>query len=207
MKFGRMLALTLAALIVAAPAAHAQDEDLGDLATKPKKTLRETIEEESNDPTRSGPLLGFGGIYALENFDGIGMSTDDSGGFNATVGYRFNKWVSSDLRVERYVEFDSPNGEVNGWAVGLDARGYYPLGAVQPFGLLGMNYLDMETTNSAAANTKKTDDGPALRFGIGLDWYITSNLVLTPDISYMLGFGEVDGYDMVVFSFGFLYRP
>lgn len=205
MTFGRMLALTLAAMIAAAPTAHAQDSP-GSLGAK-AKALRQSIEEEANDPTRSGPLLGLGGIYALENFDGIGMSTDDSGGFNATVGYRFNKWVSSDLRVERYVEFDSPTGEVNGWAVGLDARGYYPLGAVQPFGLIGMNYLDMETTNSAATNRKKTDDGPAMRFGIGLDWYVTNNFVLTPDISYMLGFGEVDGYDMVVFSFGFLYRP
>ncbi|MFN2424805.1 MAG: outer membrane beta-barrel protein [Candidatus Binatia bacterium] len=206
MKFGRMLVLSLATLLIAAPAVYAQDDDMGDLTTK-KPTRRQVIEEESNDPARSGPILGVGGIFALENFSGVGQSTDNSGGFNAHVGYRFNPRFSSDLHIERYQEFDAKNGEVNGWAVGLNGRGYLLTGKYQPFLLGGINYLDMETSNSAAPNPKKTDDGPALRFGTGLDWYVTSNLVLTGDISYMLALSQVEGYDMVIFSLGFFYRP
>lgn len=206
MKFGRMLGLTLAAMLIAVPAVHAQDDDMGDMVTrKPKKAS--TVEEENNDPSRSGPMLGVGGLWALDNFDGIGLDTDSSGGYNINVGYRFNKWVASDMRVERYQEFDASNGEVNGWAVGLNARGYALHGPIQPFGMLGMNYMDMETTNNAAANVKKTDDGPALRFGIGLDWYATNKFVLTTDLSYMLGLGELSDYDVMVLSFGFLFRP
>jgi hypothetical protein len=207
MKFGRMLGLSLAALLIAAPAVHAQDEDLGELTTK--KPAKRTVEEENNDPARPGPILGLGGLYALDNFDGIGLKTEGSGGYNIHVGYRFNKWVSTDLHIERYQEFDAPPGEVNGWAVGQNVRGYAMSGSIQPFGLLGINYLDMETTGSSnlPLNPKKTDDGPAMRFGFGLDWYATPKFVITTDISYLLGFGEVGDYDVAVFSAGFFYRP
>ena len=74
MKFGRILVLSLAALLIAAPAAHAQRK----------------LSAEDVDPARSGPMLGVGAVFALENFGGIGMGTDNSGAFNAHVGYRFN---------------------------------------------------------------------------------------------------------------------
>jgi opacity protein-like surface antigen len=202
MKFGRMLGMSLAALLVAASAVHAQDTDAS------RKARKDQIDEENNDPARNGPILGVGGLWAIDNFDGIGLATDTSGGYNIHVGYRFNKWVATDLHIERYQEFDAPPGEVNGWAVGLNARGYALHGPIQPFGLIGMNYLDLETTNTTnVANPKKTDDGPALRFGIGLDWYVTPKIVLTTDASYMLGLGEVGDYDIAVLSAGFTYRP
>jgi hypothetical protein len=202
MKFGRMLGLTLAALLIAAPAVQAQED-----TDASRKARKQQIDEENDDPARSGPILGLGGLWAIDNFDGIGMATDTSGGYNIHVGYRFNPWVSTDLHIERYQEFDAPPGEVNGWAVGLNARGYPLHGPIQPFGLIGMNYLDLETTNNTAANPEKTDDGPALRFGIGLDWYVTPRIVLTTDASYMLGLGEVGDYDIAVLSAGFIYRP
>jgi opacity protein-like surface antigen len=201
MKFGRMLGLSLAALLIAAPAVQAQDTDAS------RKARKDQIDEENNDPARNGPILGVGGLWAIDNFDGIGLATDTSGGYNIHVGYRFNKWVATDLHIERYQEFDAPPGEVNGWAVGLNARGYALHGPIQPFGLIGMNYLDLETTNNTAPNPEKTDDGPALRFGIGLDWYVTPKIVLTTDASYMLGLGEVGDYDIAVLSAGFTYRP
>ena len=46
-----------------------------------------------------------------------------------------------------------------------------------------------------------------MRFGAGLDVYATDKLVVTTDISYMLGMGQVQGYDIVMFSLGFLFRP
>lgn len=204
MKFGRMIVLSLAALLVAAPAVHAQD-DMGDLTTK--KPRKQTVEEENNDPARSGPMLGVGAVWALDQFDGIGLDTDTSGAFNVHLGYRFNPRVAADLHVERYQEFDAPTGEVNGWALGLNGRGYILTGKFQPFVLMGLNLLDMETTNSASPNPKKTDDGPALRFGTGLDWYVTNKVALVGDVSYVLGLGEVSDYDIIAFSLGFMYRP
>lgn len=211
MKFGRMLGLTLATLLIAAPAVHAQDDDMGDLTTKRPKRAQ-TVEEENNDPSRSGPILGLGAVWALDDFSNVGASTDSSGGYNAHVGYRFNEWVSTDLEVERYQQFDahangSDVGEVNGWAVGLNERAYILHGRYQPWLELGINYLSMETTNTAVGNSNKTDDGCGLRFGGGLDVFATNHLVVTTDISYMLGVGEVDNFGVVAFSLGFQYRP
>jgi hypothetical protein len=96
---------------------------------------------------------------------------------------------------------------VNGWAIGLDEKVYLLHGRFQPTALIGLNYLNMETNVSNAPNKNKTDDGPALRFGAGLDVYATNKFVLTTDVSYMLGLGQTDGYDMVLVSLGFLFRP
>ena len=225
MKFGRMLVLSFAAMIVAAPAVYAQD-DMGDLTTK-KPVRRQTVEEENNDPARSGPMLGMGATYAHANFDGVGESAPntpagqgqkeidarDSGGYNLHVGYRYNRWTASDLHIERYQKFNADNsagkdvGQVNGWALGLDQKVYLLPGRFQPNALIGINYLNMETNVKNAANPNKTDDGPALRFGAGLDIYATTNFVVTTDVSYMLGLGQTNGYDMVLVSLGFLYRP
>jgi hypothetical protein len=220
----RMLGLSLATLLIAGPAAYAADDDLGDLTTKKPPVRKQTVEEENNDPGRNGPMIGLSAGYALEMHDiqyclpgacdpgdpRFNMATDNSAAYGLHVGYRFNKWISEDLEVQRYQEFDStPNtpGEVNGWAMGLNTKVYVLHGHFQPFVLAGINLLDMETTNSASANAKKTDDGPAMRFGAGIDYYLTNKVVLTGDVGYMLGFGEVDGYDMLVMSLGFLYRP
>lgn len=216
MKFGRTLALSLATLLIAVPAVHAQD-DMGDMTTK--RPRKQTQEEENNDPSRSGVLLGLGYTYSLDSIDNVGMSLDGSSGFSAHVGYRFNKWVSSELRVERFVQFDGdaanpappPNridvGEVNGWSVGLDQKVYLLHGRFQPFALAGIGILDVETTNALAGNPSKTDDGAALRFGGGLDIYATNKVVVTTDVSYLLGVGDLDDYGITVFGIGFLYRP
>jgi hypothetical protein len=202
MTFGRMLALSLATLLVAVPAVYAQDEDLGDLTTKKPARRAQTQEEENNDPSRNGPFLGLGATYAIENFDGI--NADGSGGYNAHVGYRFNRWVSSEIAIERYQKFDVQNGDhgrVNGWTLGLDNKIYALPGRYQPYGLLGLEFYDTETDG------EKTDDGPALRFGAGLDFYLTPKFVLTSTAAYLLGLGNTKDMDLASFSLGFLYRP
>jgi outer membrane protein W len=216
MKFGRMLVLSLATLLIAVPAVYAQD-DMGDMVTKKPARKMTQAEEENADPSRPGPMLGLGGTYAHANFDTSGQDERDSGGYNAHVGYRFNRWVAAVVHVERYQKFNlddsagSDVGEVNGWALGLDAKVFALPGRIQPFGLIGLNYLSMETTNKAAPgpafNTSKTDDGPALRFGVGVDLFATQKIVATTDVSYMLGLSDVHDFDMVLVSLGFSYRP
>ena len=210
MKFGRTLALTPATLLLAVPVVHAQDDDMGDMTTK--RPRKQTVEEENNDPSRSGPLLGVGGLYAIDDFSNLGMGTDGSGGFSLHVGYRFNKWISSELRMDRFSQFDAHSGgvdvgEVNGWYLGLDQKAYFLHGRFQPFALLGLGLLDMETTNNTAANPSKTDDGVGLRFGGGLDIYATNKVLVTTDVSYLLGVGDVGDYGVTVIGLGILYRP
>lgn len=210
MKFGRTLALTLATMLLAAPLVHAQDDDMGELTTR--KPRKQTAEEENKDPSRSGPLLGVGALYGLDNFSNLPFGTDGSGGFSLHAGYRFNKWISSELRMDDFVQFDAHAGgvdvgEVNGWYLGLDQKAYLLHGRFQPFLLAGLGYLVMETSNNAGTNPNKTDDGCGLHFGGGLDIYATEKVVVTTDISYVLGVGDVDDYGVTVFGLGLLYRP
>ena len=216
MKFGRVLVLSLAALLIAAPAVYAQDDDMGDLTTKKPAKRQRTTAEETNDPTRAGAILGVGATFAHENFDGTGMDLEDSGGFNARVGYRFNRWVATVLEVERYQQFHGEDfstradiGDVNGWAVGLNGV-FYPIGGpYQPFAEIGINYLDMERTNNSLSspNDEKTYDGPAFRFGVGLDVYATNKFLVTTDLSYMLGISQVQDYGLLALSLGIAFRP
>jgi hypothetical protein len=215
-----MLTLSLATLLIAVPAVHAQD-DMGDLTTKRPAKKAQTVEEESNDPSRPGPLMGLGATYAFENFNfnqndsngaDVTESNDGSGGYNAHVGYRFDRWLATELEVERYQEFtghfDGKHvGQVSGWALGGNEKLYLLPGRWQPWLEAGINYLKMETTNSNAANSRKTDDGPALRFGAGLDLYATNKFVVTSDVSYMLGVSQTHNYDVVALTLGFLFRP
>ena len=215
MKSARLLTLTVATLLVVASAAWAQD-DLDGLTTRKPARRQAATEEENTDPARSGPVLGVGALYALDNFSNVGMDTTGSAGFNARVGYRHNRWVASEVEIGKYVQFNGDvsafgpggQGEVNGWAIGGNLRGYLLPGRVQPFLIGGINYLKMETTNSLnKSNPNKTDDGPGLRLGAGVDVYATPKIVVTSDVSYMLGLGDVKNYDMVLFSLGFAYRP
>lgn len=210
MIFGRTLVLSLAALLIAAPNVSAKQQTSEEAATQ-QRELRKSIEDEAGDPARSGPMLGLGAGYALHNFN-INQNYENSGAFNAHVGYRFNPRFATELQIERYQEFDLRNvedvGDVNGWAIGLNGKGYMLTGRYQPWALIGLNFLDMETTDSTnIANPRKTDDGPAMRFGLGLDVYATNRLAIVTDISYMLGMGGVKDYDVVMFSLGFLFRP
>lgn len=210
MKFGRTLALTLATLLLAAPLVHAQDDDMGELTTK--KPRKQTVEEENNDPSRDGPILGVGALYGIDNFSNLGFGTDGSAGFSLHAGYRFNKWISSELRMDDFVQFDAQLagvdvGEVNGWYLGLDQKAYFLHGRFQPFAVIGLGYLVMETSNNAGTNPNKTDDGVGMRFGGGIDIYTTSKVVVSTDISYVMGVGDVDDYGVTVFGLGLLYRP
>lgn len=207
MIFGRTLVLSLAALLIAAPNVFAQQQTSEEAATQ-QKELRQTIEDEATDPARSGPMFGLGAGYALDNFSGLGADPDGSAAYNAHIGYRFNPRFATELQIERYHKFNFDGGDVDGWAVGMNGKGYILTGRYQPFVLIGVNYLKLSTTDTRPGfKTSKTDDEAAMRFGAGLDVYATDKLVVTTDISYMLGMGQVQGYDIVMFSLGFLFRP
>jgi len=93
--------------------------------------------------------------------------------------------------------------------VGLNGV-FYPIGGpYQPFAEIGINYLDMERTNNSLSspNDEKTYDGPAFRFGVGLDVYATNKFLVTTDLSYMLGISQVQDYGLLALSLGIAFRP
>lgn len=108
-----------------------------------------------------------------------------------------------------------------------NVKGHLMTGRYQPFVLAGLGFMRMETkgrdvTPNAEATTEicqppLTDPchAPqesdrrvevALRFGGGLDFYLTENVVISAEGSYLMPTGKLDGLDYYTFAVGLQYR-
>lgn len=174
----------------------------------------------------SGPPYVDAGIYtfSLDDVD------SDTFGFNGRGGYRCHRYVSTELQFERLMNFDGSvleNGvPMNDSARGFDleleslvfttnAKAHLLTGRYQPFALAGLGFMRMES--KARDNTGGTIPGfapqasdviveLAMRFGGGLDFYLTENIVVTAEGSYLLPTGKLDGLDYYTFGLGLQYR-
>jgi len=210
MHIGRVLVLSLAALLLTSQGASAQDEDMGDLVTKKPVRKQQTAAEELADQSRTGVYLGAGGSFIIESFDdlGIGGDFENGWGFNFRIGRRMHKYAALELEVEKFAGFDGNAAEVDGWMIGLNGRGYFLPGRFQPYVLAGAGYADFELTDeSLPSPPASTHDGFAMRFGAGIDIYATQTFVVTTDIAYVLGVADVSEFDLITLSFGIAYRP
>ncbi|HYC57475.1 MAG TPA: outer membrane beta-barrel protein [Candidatus Binatia bacterium] len=215
MHIGRALALSLAALLLTAQGALAQDDDLGELTTKRPAKKQQTSAENLADLGRTGVFVGVGGTFVMENFGDLSIGGDfqNGWGFNFRLGRRMHKFFALELEVEKYSGFDGDNAEVDGWIIGLNGRGYFlpNPGRFQPYALIGAGYADYELTNNddlvPRADRQETHDGFAARFGVGIDLYATQTVLVTTDISYVLGVADVNEFDVIALGFGVAYRP
>ena len=174
------------------------------------------------DYSRDGCYLGLAGAVAflvsaedeLEDATGLKADVDESLGLNVRAGCR-GKWGGGEVHFEWLesfdVEVDGLDFDVDGWALTVDGK-LYPLAAVedalpplakrfQPFATLGFGYL--------------TFDGPsgidewdlAGRFGGGLDVYVTRNIVINFDTTYVLPVSDsLEDLDYVSVGWGLLFR-
>ncbi|HYC01054.1 MAG TPA: outer membrane beta-barrel protein [Candidatus Limnocylindrales bacterium] len=210
MYIGRVLALSLAALLLTAQGATAQDDDLGELTTRKPVKKQQTAAEELADQSRTGVYIGVGGTFAIENFGDLtsGGDFENGWGFNFRLGRRMHKFAALELEVEKFAGFDGNAAEVDGWMIGLNGRGYFLPGRFQPYVLLGAGYADYEFTDNTLPNPPhETHDGFGMRFGGGIDVYATQTVVVTTDIAYILGVGDINEFDVIALSFGIAYRP
>jgi len=109
-----------------------------------------------------------------------------------------------------------------------NVKGHLMTGRYQPFVLAGLGFMRMETkgrdvTPNATATTELCEDGAAsgpchaphlsdrrveiaMRFGGGLDFYLTKNVVISAEGSYLMPTGKLDGLDYYTFGVGLQYR-
>jgi opacity protein-like surface antigen len=114
-----------------------------------------------------------------------------------------------------------------------NVKGHLLTGRTQPFVLVGMGFMRMEskardttpasnprpTTPVSSAKCKPNLADPclaaqasditvefAMRFGGGLDFYLTEGVVMSAEASYLMPTGSLDGLDYYVFSLGLQYR-
>jgi opacity protein-like surface antigen len=80
-----------------------------------------------------------------------------------------------------------------------NVKGYLPLGRFQPYGLIGIGGMTL-FVDSTAPNIDRSDF--VARFGAGLEFYITENIVAVAAWNYILGTGSLDGSDFNTLSLG-----
>jgi opacity protein-like surface antigen len=164
--------------------------------------------EKSTNYDRSGLYFGAGGLFAIEDFDGTGgLNFKNSPGYNFRLGYRFHPNIAVEAMSERAVGFDLKGlsgAEVNTWTTTLNGKFFALTGQFQPYGLFGIGAMQAQAKVPSASNTN--DFGFALRYGAGMDTYITENLVFNLEASYVHPQGKVEDVNYVALGGGIQFR-
>ena len=187
--------------------------------------LQENLRNLRGTPTLPSPP-GDPGVYTFS------LANVDSDTFGATGrgGYRCHPYVSTELQFEALSNFDgtiSENGtpsndtarsfdlELESLVFTTNAKGHLLTGRYQPFVLLGMGFMRMEsksrdtTGGTIPGNAAQQSDRTvkfALRYGAGLDFYLTEHVVVSAEGSYLMPTGKLDGLDYYTFGLGVQYR-
>ncbi|MDH3213706.1 MAG: porin family protein [Myxococcales bacterium] len=181
------------------------------------------------DYARTGFHLGLGGAYAFENFDydigsldvetafppgssGIDPGLDDSAGIDVRIGYRLHERYDLALLYEWLEGFDStrtsPPLELDTHLLTLDSRFFCLTGRTQPYALVGLGILIVNTEIVASSFAKPFDVnvGFAARFGAGVDFYLTRGWLFGLEGSYVVPTGPVEKADYGTLGFKFEHR-
>ena len=171
--------------------------------------------------TRDGWYAAVAGSFAFDNFAASPFDVDDSFGVNGRIGYRFLEYAGLEFEYERIFKFklrNPPDGtdfQVNVFTANL--RGYAPLWRAggflerfHPYALagIGLHQVDVDDHGAPFGKFGGGEKGAfAARFGGGLDLYLTDQLVLFEEASYLLPV-ERDNHEMqyVGISFGLQWR-
>ena len=138
------------------------------------------------------PYVSFGGVYAVQNVDGIPGGVGDSGGYDIRAGYAVHEMASVEIQWQSLVNFsrnyqdpittqDAPSLEAR--MLSFNGR-FSPLdGRFQPYGLLGMGWFNVQADKS---NNDLHKSSFAMRFGLGLAAYITERTGVALEAGYIL---------------------
>jgi opacity protein-like surface antigen len=148
----------------------------------------------------------------------------DSWGAEARVGYRFHPNLAAEGQLQYYDNFGidvaepadaSPSREfftLNGLSLMGNVKGYPFTGRVQPYGLVGLGLLWLHAQpprtvyDDLETGFDKDEVGFAGRIGVGIDGYVTQNLLLNVEASYVLPTGGISEFRIVPISLGVQYR-
>jgi len=192
-----------------------------------------TEDERKKSFTRRGPTVGMLMSYAVDTFENdvqssfrsaadepLNLSIKDTLGLKSRAGYRCNKYVSSELQLEWLDGFDGSvfqdgagrilSANYEPIVITANARFYWPIGEgrFQPFAMIGPGLLTLKTKLRSSTGQRNTDRDTefAIRSGLGLDYYLNSNVVLTIESDYLRGFNKLNDIDYVTVSGGVQYR-
>ncbi|MFB3117162.1 MAG: outer membrane beta-barrel protein [Myxococcota bacterium] len=175
------------------------------------------------------------GLYTFS----FGDIDSDTFGISGRGGYRCHPYVSAELQFERLADFEgsiSENDDITNQGIDpadidtprrfdleleslvftTNVKGYLLTGRYQPFILVGMGFMRMEskarddgtlgTKPGLAPQASERTVDFALRFGGGIDFYLTRNVVVSAEASYLMPTGKLDNLDYYSLGLGLQYR-
>jgi len=165
------------------------------------------------------------------------IKIDNTGGYQLRAGYRINEWVAAELEWEHIINYAakgqadwydgariydsaSAKADLSTYALTANAK-FFPLpGRFQPYALVGAGWLNVQSDQeqykfegddawTGASEYGIDEDSFGMRFGLGLDAYITDEVGVAAEVGYVLPLtGNMADYDIeyVPMSLSLFYR-
>jgi opacity protein-like surface antigen len=167
------------------------------------------VAAQAAEKDHSGPYLGIGVGFGFQNWDiPDSVDVDPGYGFDAWGGYKFNKWVATELQLEYLNGFEVDPFGIKFQSVTFGGNlKVFPLAFVladriQPFVMAGPGFTWLDLIDASDVNELDF----SARFGGGIDFYVTDNVALQVSSSYVLTTGDIDGSDYISLVAGVQYK-
>ncbi|MBI1850190.1 MAG: porin family protein [Planctomycetes bacterium] len=169
---------------------------------------------------RTGPYVGVGAIYAIENFhlsdaeaaSGTSISAEDSPGIDLRTGYRFDRHAAIEAVVQDYFggHFSSDGvdfGKYDGESLTLNLK-VYPteLERLQPYFLVGGGVLHANFADTVGLGVSDSQTSFLGRIGLGADAYLSPNVVLDVEGAYSIPSGDLQDFRYTAITLGLQFR-
>ncbi|HXZ85748.1 MAG TPA: porin family protein [Myxococcota bacterium] len=185
-----------------------------------------------DDPyNRPGGYLAVGASRSIEQitntlsdaYSPLPAQVGDSWGANGRAGYRFNKFIATEVEYEWMKDFHmwvahTDIGRLQIQTVTANLKVIAPYQAFQPYFLVGAGASFTTISSTTPGISPDIGNGTfSARFGAGLDYYLTKNISLNLGAEYvkgtakvtapgLLGLGSGRGLDYLSAQFGLGYR-
>ncbi|MEO1935719.1 MAG: porin family protein [Myxococcales bacterium] len=142
----------------------------------------------------------------------VNSDTDEAAGFKLYGGYRLGAHFAIEAEFEMLPKADididgfGKLAELQTWVLTGNAKVFPLTGRIQPYALFGLGVMEADLEDSVGLGLNVTETDFAVRFGGGVDFYITANIVASTGIDYVLPTGDVQDIDYVSFGAGIQYR-
>jgi opacity protein-like surface antigen len=158
--------------------------------------------------------------------DGLELYTTDTWGLSGRGGYRLHPNAAVEVQIEVLtgkhadgvdgrISVASDSSEIAEFSLRpvvytANAKGYLLTESIQPFALVGVGVMTGKLRVSSLVDLSPSETqretGLVTRFGGGVDFYMTEELVLSVGADYVLPFDDVEAFDYISLNAGLLFR-
>jgi opacity protein-like surface antigen len=152
-------------------------------------------------------------------FNPLSGQVSDTWGANAHVGYRFHKWFAAEVEYEWMKDFgvSAANinfGKIETQVATANLKVVAPYGAFEPYLLVGAGAIWASLDKSFFFPTDISNPTFTMKFGAGIDYWVTPNVSLSLGAEVVTNSAEIrgpgnskgEGIDYLTGQFGIGFR-